>query len=271
MKIRVFYSVSLIGLLVGAAFSGLFTNIVRAADDAIAIIDEELLDLINQYADDYYKPEWNVTLDQYKAWIATIAWSEGNRGGYVAHSQWNPGSDVFYHKIVGGKFRFSTGIGPFQLDFHGGNWPTIKKLNITKALLDVLIWHYNKFGKDDNLSKFSKESDWNGVKPGRIETRWREVTGTEWRDHKDGKNINLKWTEVVNRIAIKEDPRYSYKDNIKYMGKVKWNIDKSEGIKTDGGKKVILDGYFPTWLVNARDDTGTKLFDYYYTYNRPFA
>jgi len=41
-------------LLVGAAFSGLFTNIVRAANDAIAIINEEPLDLINQCVDNYY-------------------------------------------------------------------------------------------------------------------------------------------------------------------------------------------------------------------------
>jgi len=95
-----------------------------------AAIDEDLLDLIDQYLSDhegkYYRDSWNITLNQYKAWIATIAWAEVRQGGYGAHSLIDlqdaglPKSDVFNHVDQGKDFRFCTGIGPFQIDRGGG-------------------------------------------------------------------------------------------------------------------------------------------------------
>jgi hypothetical protein len=259
---RKILNATIICLLIGLMVSGLL-NIVSASDNAI--IDSELLGLIDQYAgnNDYYNTEWDLTLDQYKAWIATIAWGEGGKGGYTAHSQGNLGKDLFYHKVVEEKFRFSTGIGPFQLDYHGANWPTIKKLNPNEALIDTLSWHYKEFGKDANLSQFSEESEWYAVKPGRVEIRWKQVTGTNWDEHKNGKNSDLKWTDVVNRIEIIDGPNYSYEENVKDVGKLKWNVT----FTTDAGAEVSLKERYDSWLIIARRWGGTKIFEYYYTYN----
>jgi hypothetical protein len=103
--------------------------------------DEQLLNSIDELAGYYYNPNWDLNIDQYKAWIATIAWSEGGYGGYTAGSQCRyhdyPGcgdaKDMSYHWDAGIQFRFSTGLGPFQLDRGGYDnwdlWPTIDKLN----------------------------------------------------------------------------------------------------------------------------------------------
>lgn len=102
-----------------------------------AAIDEGLLTLIDTYisedlarTDDerrYYRDDWQISPDQYKAWIATIAWGEGGRGGYGAHSilavadhRLPEFRDVFNHVRQGRDFRFCTGVGPFQID-NGGS------------------------------------------------------------------------------------------------------------------------------------------------------
>jgi len=138
----------------GTTASKQFT-VIYSPTGTIAKIDKNLLDLIDKNAGSYYNKNWDLTLNQFKAWITTIAWAEGMLGGYTAHSTGAPGSDVFYHKDVGDKFMFSTGIGPFQLDVHGKNWQTIEKLNITKALSDVLEWHFNKLVVFHHQLKFT--------------------------------------------------------------------------------------------------------------------
>ena len=61
-------------------------EVAYAQQSPTARIDGRLLNLIDQYADDYYPrdeggdPIWDLTLDQYKSWIATIAWAEGGWG-----------------------------------------------------------------------------------------------------------------------------------------------------------------------------------------------
>ena len=239
--------------------------VIYSPTGAIARIDKNLLDLIDKNAGSYYNKNWNLTLNQFKAWIATIAWAEGMLGGYTAHSTGAPGSDVFYHKDMRDKFMFSTGIGPFQLDVHGKNWPTIEKLNITKALSDVLEWHFNKFPANSNLSEFANNSDWLAVNPksgGRPEEYWKEVTGTEWDEYKDGKK-ELDWASVKSKIEI-NDP---YEDYVEEIKNLKWKITEKDGITTDTGKKVIFDGNYPTWLITARNYKGEVLFKYYYAYN----
>jgi hypothetical protein len=96
-----------------------------------AAIDEDLLDLIDTYLSDHkekcYRDSWDISVNQYKAWIMTIAWAETRRGGYGAHSLIDsqdaglPKNDVFNHVDQGKDFRFCTGIGPFQID-HGGSY-----------------------------------------------------------------------------------------------------------------------------------------------------
>ncbi len=237
-----------------------------------AAIDAKLLELIDKYATSFYKKEWNVTLNQFKLWIATIAWGEAGLGGYGAHSQGNPSynGDVFYHKDVDKSFRFSTGIGYFQLDRGGlqwDNWPTIEKLNPEKAVESVMKWHYNKFGKKATLDDFSKESAWNAVKPGKVETRWRQVTGTSWDDHKDKKDLD--W-DLRETILAERASKYSYlrqEANFTYLGKKRWSVTEGDQVKTDSGKQVVFNGDCDTWLVNARAWDGTLLFSYYYTYD----
>jgi|Deesub1362A_J573_1020465.scaffolds.fasta_scaffold00256_21 hypothetical protein len=166
----------------------------------LATIDEHLLDLIDQYASDYFRDIWNITLDQYKAWIATIAWGEGGLGGYTAHSQSGKedvialDGDRFDHFVAGDRFRFSTGIGPFQIDRGGydyavygkyGKWgvmPTIMKLDPVIALYEVLYWHYEEgdFGKDTTLNDFQAEAKtvWFAVSDAKVAQNWYQVTGT---------------------------------------------------------------------------------------------
>ncbi|MEM2250395.1 MAG: CARDB domain-containing protein, partial [Candidatus Bathyarchaeia archaeon] len=238
-----------------------------------AAIDAKLLELIDKYATRFYKKEWNVTLNQFKLWIATIAWGEAGLGGYGAHSQGNPSynGDVFYHKDVDKSFRFSTGIGYFQLDRGGlqwDNWPTIEKLNPEKAVESVMKWHYNKFGKKATLDDFSKESAWNAVKPGKVETRWRQVTGTSWNDPKDkGKDLDWVLRKTILADQAKQYPHLRQEANFTYLGKKRWSVTEGDQVKTDSGKQVVFNGDCDTWLVNARAWDGTLLFSYYYTYD----
>ena len=249
----------------------------NAIDETKPVIDGYLLNLIDEYADDNYNPNWNLSLNQYKAWIATIAWAEGGRGGYVAHSQKAFGRDVFYHrdKTVDKKFRFSTGIGPFQLDRGGydewGRWPTIDKLDPEKAVESALKFHDKKFAAGTDLEDFADNSPWYAVNPkhrGDPGGHWKAVTGTNWDSHKNYKS-DLDWDSKKTQLAqnAKKDAAFRYENNMKLIGEGKWNITENEGIKTDTGNKVIFDGYYRTWLITSRNWGGTELFKYYYAHD----
>jgi hypothetical protein len=248
--------------------------IQESINSITAAIDKQLLDLIDQYANLYYNSAWNLNLNQYKAWIATIAWAEGGRGGYTAHSQGAQGSDVFNHR-ANSTFRFSTGIGPFQLDRGGGIenwgvWPTIDKLNPEKAVRSVMKWHYNLAMTGVTLDKFARNSPWYAVNPnkgGNPSSHWKAVTGTDWDSCKNSEG-DLNWNYIKEQLAQNaKDLSFRYENNVKNLGLVKWNIKENEGIKTNSEKKVIFDGYYQTWLITARNWNGIELFKYYYTYN----
>lgn len=241
------------------------------------VIPRDLLTLIDAYANSYYNSVWNLTLDQYKAWIATIAWAEGGLGGFTAHSQGRPGVDFFPHISLGYDFTFSTGIGPFQLDRGGYDnweyWPTINKLDPEKALKTVLNQHYNQFPAGSTLQVFSNSSKWVensfkwvGVWPSNVESRWLEITGSEWDDNNDEKNFILNWEEIKGWLA-NDDTIYRYESNVCPLGYRKWNIKASDNIFTDTNKPVIFDGDYSTWRITARNWNGIILFYYYYTYN----
>ncbi|MBU4339193.1 hypothetical protein KKB43_06820 [Patescibacteria group bacterium] len=155
-------------IVLGATMLILIVSNISVA--ASVKIDSELLTKIDQYAIDGYSSSWDITLDQYKAWVLAIAQGEGSRGGYTAHSQGIAGSDLFYHKDLS-KFTFSTGIGPFQVDRGGYSnppwekWSTIDKLDVKKSLDSTLLWHKSRFpGKGATLYDFAKKSAWFAVK-----------------------------------------------------------------------------------------------------------
>lgn len=242
------------------------------------VIPRYLLTLIDDYANSYYNSAWNLTLDQYKAWVATIAWAEGRWGGFTAHSQ--ASSDSYPHISLGDSFKFARGIGPFQLDIIGGDWPTIDKLDPEKALKAVLKQHYGQFGAGKTLQDFANSSrwvedsfKWLAVNPNYgadVKSQWEEVTESRWEDNNSGTNPDLKWEEIKERLA-NDDFTYSYEWNIRALGNRKWNIktdDDNNEIFTDANDPVIFDGDYPTWWINARHWSGTPLFSYYYTYNK---
>jgi hypothetical protein len=246
----------------------------ESALQVTAAIDELLLNLIDQYANSYFNPAWDITIDEYKAWIVTIAWGEGGSGGYVAHSHWAPGRDVFDHRIVGDKFKFSTGIGPFQIDNggydHWETWPTIKKLNPEETVKTVLKWHYLRFPTaHTNLQNFADNSAWNGVKYGKASALWEAVTGTSWNIHNNGDKVSLDWSSIKNQLSQNaQDLKFRYETNVKNMGVMRWSIKESDGIKTDTGKKVVFDGDYQTWLITAMDELGKETQQYYYTFDQ---
>lgn len=254
-------------------------TVVPQISEVTAAIDNQLLDLIDEYASTYYNSAWNLNINQYKAWIATIAWAEGGKGGYVAHSQYGGGynGDRFDHRVVGSNFRFSTGIGPFQLDRGGGTenwglWPTIDKLDPEKAVKSVLKWHYSysAFGSGADLEDFAQNSPWFAINPsqgGNPASHWNAVTGANWISHKNSK-AELDWGNVKEQLAQNAtDPSFSYQNNVSLKGTARWSIKENEGVKTDTGKAVIFDGDYQTWLITSRSWNGTELFKYYCTYD----
>jgi hypothetical protein len=239
-----------------------------------AAVDGYLLDLIDKHANSFYNPKWDITLNQYKAWIAAIAWGAGGKGGYSAHSQTNPSyrGDIFYHVNAGTSFTFSTGLGYFQLDREGGEegwdrWPSIDKLNPEKSLISVLRWHYGNFRAGATLKDFVGFSLWSSIQSEQIAGIWQQVTGTNWDDHKDKKRW-LDWQLVKKSLSQNAaNQSFRYENNIINIGKVQWIISEGDDIKTDTGKPVIFNGQYETWLIKARSWQGDTLFEYYYTYD----
>ena len=264
------FAVAMICLMIGPMMGDLGGVAEAQAAPVADIIDSELLFLIDQYASDsdYFNEEWNLTIDQYKAWIATIAWAEGG-GNYNAHSQSGRYmqedllGDRFDHVDVGSQFRFSTGIGPFQLDPIVSTWPTIWKLNPKKALLLVLIWHLDNKGSGATLLDFSEGSPWLAVRPGKIESRWQQVTNTDWDDHKGGP-APIEWDSEIRPRINEEDP---FEQSVRYIGQASWDATFTTDT-TEPEERVVLQGHFPTWLIAARGFGGTPLYSYYYTYSK---
>jgi hypothetical protein len=263
-------------------------TVAGTANNVIAAIDPELLDLIDKSitAEEFARLKWHssITLDHFKAWLATIAWSEGGLGGYAAHSDAAPGRDRFDHVAVGEGFYFSTGIGPFQLDninfpWPEGNtakWPTIWKLDRERAVKAVVKWHKNKIPTNSTLQDIHSKvaAVWYGVAD-RIGTIWNQTTGTVWTDPPS----ELNWADVKRQLSENAaDPAFRYDYNVKYLGKKWWYIKESirkqedgtefyEDIKTDDGKQVSLNGEYDTWYIRSRRSNGSVAFGYYYTTN----
>ena len=247
---------------------------VVAGTQVTAAIDEWLLDLIDEKAPLYFDSAWNLNISQFKTWVATIAWAEGGAGGYGAHSS-AVGTDMFYHiaypNVVGGPFKFSTGVGPFQLDSgqppeNWQNWPTIDKLTPSLSVQSVLRWHNVYRGAGSTLAGFAANSPWVAVRtPSDL---WEAVTGTSWDAHKNG-NVALDWNAVRGSLSQNAaGPSYRYNYSVESKGTMQWNIKASENVRTETGKLVVFDGGYSTWLVRSRKWDGTTRFGYYYACRR---
>jgi hypothetical protein len=266
------------GVTLTASFSTTPLNITARADTL-------LLNLIDQLAPSYYRSTWAITLEQFKAWITCIAHAEGGPGAYVAHSQGAPGwidsngnnrGDRFSH-IGNASFRFSTGLGPFQLDNGGGgggqNWTrmtTIDKLTPSVSVKSALEWHYNRFtAAGTRLIDFANSSVWFAVKTTAGSTKpanhWKAVTDTAWETHSVGA-VPLNWAETRVKLAANATgPGFNYNNNVRDLGLRTWAINGSQNIRTKAGTLVQVTGQHQTWLITARNWSGTALFDYYYT------
>ncbi len=265
-----------------------------------AYIDGKLLELIDTYAAQYYRPEWagrnndGVTLEKYKAWIAVIAWAEAGLGGYGAHSQGAPGSDVFVHSAqpetgfcirtsqcecssYRNKFKFSTGLGYFQLDNSGlspscsdrptaGNnwswWSTIAKLYPPCAVVSVLDWHYQTFGAQRyTLGDFWSIASRTWYALRNVSQHWLNVTGTFWNNGAPGQ---VDWAQIYSCLSQRASTRFphlAYDKNICDIGMQNWSID----VNTDRGR-VNITGSHRTWLITARNYCDAIIQRYFYTY-----
>ena len=266
-----------------------------------ARMGEQLVDLIDRYVEDdtyYDSANWQFSKDQYKAWLATIAWGEGH-GKYNTHSATGralrdqssfSGADVFKHDYLDTfrEFHFSTGIGPFQADFggyylpfEGGNarrafnplfhdWFTIEKLNAEAALKALLKRHKNNFaGHRVTLEEVAEvigtQFPWHAVSPGRLEENWRYVTGETW-DPEKGAGNQVNWPAIAATLAGRAEgiSGYQWSDKVRmpqdtgYLGMQQWNIDV-DGYETETGDR------YHTFLVSIETHLAYD-FQYYYTF-----
>jgi hypothetical protein len=231
-------------------------------------IDKWLLDRIDELAGTYYDGNWQITINQYKAWIATIT-LEGSDGGYAAHSG-AKNYDYFIHKDCK-NFGFSTGIGPFQLDSiaigndNVLNWTTLEKLGyssyykeICKNVVEfVLKFHKILFKDNVNLEYFAEklESIWYVLR--KVKEVWERCTGESWDEYK-GKKKDIDWNNIKNILAenAKCKEGWDYYQNIRYIGKFYWNVNCDI---------ININGSYPTYLISSRDPYGNLRFRYYYT------
>jgi hypothetical protein len=249
-----------------------FPNETIVTASITAYIDAWLLDLIDARAPLFFDSAWNMNINQFKAWLATIAWAEGGPGGYVAHSQYGGGytGDCFNHIVALSSFRFSTGIGPFQLDRGGGAenwhlWRTDQKLNPQLAVDSTARWHRDNRGSGSTLSGFAINSPWVAVRT--PADYWSAVTGTSWSAHSGGAAY-LDWTAIKSELASRATsyPHLTYSSNVVDVGYLTWNIKAEANLQTESGRSVIFDGAYQTFLITARTWGGSQVCKYYYTY-----
>lgn len=250
-----------IGRILGTiALLGLIGVLTIMPVTATRIMDESLKTLINSTAPEYYNSTWSISETQFEAWIAMITLSEGpaNADGYVAQSTGSLRNDSFNHKDLGENFIFSTGIGPFQLDYGGEgggvNWTNMTTLNKTdpeKSLRSVLRWHNVYFGSEWELSSpptlfdFYTYSAWHGpsrlMGSGDFKPLWNNITDSDWDSVKN----------IYQNVSFHPlNGSYPYGNDVIKVGSTYWNI---------------LDGYYDTWLMKGEGPGYSG--EFYYAYN----
>ncbi len=246
------------------------TQIIPSDNEAL----EAFLDNISQLVENnpaYFNDEWGISKDQYKIVLATLAYAEGGKFGYSAHSSTvrETGPDCYQHINVT-DFYFSRGIGPFQIDLLKETWSTIEKLNSTETTKITLEEHKKLLGNNVNdindirtlasvtWMAYGDETYWAG--------QWQSLTGTNWYTVKGSNKANsLPFTWENFKTKYKENKNshwYPYADVIKPIGQKYWIIDNKDDIKLDSGKSVIIDKPLDTYHIKAKGD-GIE-WDYYY-------
>jgi len=242
-------------VMLEAHYVAVFTDEVEV--DIEAGIGEPLLELIDKYGGETYNDDWAFTEDQYKVWLATIAWGESQGRGYTNHG--TASGDVFFHKNAGNDFFYSCGIGPFQMDWGFGGllgdleavcyWSTLEKLDIERTTKAIANWHENNVNAGDTLADVQRGHPWFAIYcrstgDGHIQNWWKEVTGTEWESEylaNDYASEKYNGTEEhpfnVNWRLIKGE----LKDNAQDLEGYKWNPD------TDKAADIIKESPSLKW------------------------
>ncbi len=241
-----------------------------------AKIPVDLLNDIDRTVDSLdYIDNWGISKDQFKIMLAALAWGEGGSGGYAAHSTYDKLDQ--WHKDLPNDFRFSGGLGPFQITWTKSDeeWTTLDKLNSKKALDETIKRHKaNSNGNFKNLEdvRSKLKGEWFAYKlpsegkDAHFDDKWKEVTGTKWNDVKDTSkttpNSPLDWKMI--KESIKNDEKES--EAIKDVGIKKWTISKDDKVKNYKDEVIVLDKDLRTWFVSAKLATGHS-YEYYYTYD----
>ena len=94
------------------------------------------------------------------------------------------------------------------------------------------------------------------------------MTDTAWTQYSGG-TVSLNWNTIKTQLATNasDATRYPYSQNVRNLGLKTWNIGASYNLYTDSGRRVIFTGAYETWNITARSGAGSKLFQYYYTYD----
>jgi hypothetical protein len=214
---------------------------------------------------EYFNDEdWDITREQYKIMIAALMWAEGAIHGYSAHSR--AATDSVKHQDLDDRFRFSTGIGPMQLD-RGGEprwheWPTIEKLDYKKALESTLAVHHDKMENITSLDNMRSQmkntwfayylsGEWSPPR-GHWEDTWSDVTGLGWFEVDDCDEecvLDITWEEVKAALSANAEKTWlEHEEVVQDLGYKKWKVDYT----SDSGEAITIDGEFETYLITAR-------------------
>lgn len=253
------------------SFSTSATSPVTPSDDGAL---DSFLENLNQTIEnnpEYFNSEWKITKDQYKIMLASLAYAEGGKLGYSVHSSFlnESGPDMYQH-VDASNFYFSRGIGPFQIDLLGYNWPTIKKLNSVDATQLTLSEHKRLLsggvGDIDDVRE-GAASKWMAYGNNNYwASQWESLTGTNWDNVKtcNGSNpLPFTWNEF--KIKYKNNKNsfwYPYGQVVKDIGKQHWLIKTGDEIETDSLKKIAIDKPLETYIIKAIGIG--KEWEYYY-------
>jgi len=264
--------------------------------------DVDLLNYLDTLIDpansEYFNTDWQISKDQYKMMLAALMWGEGGKAGYSAHSCKVP-ADSLDHSDLYGKFWFSSGIGPLQVDRGGlstdpwSYWPTIKKLDYKEALKSALTMHKDRNPSINSIDdmRLNCRNIWyayyksteqpTGVALGRWEYTWQESTGTSWDSVKDSNkssDIGVTWTEMKNALSYNAEygsgtlKWEKSSEVIQDLGDMIWNISSGDNIYTDKNIQIIINNEkLKTYKITAKSLSGGIEYSmpYYYANYEP--
>jgi len=264
------------------------SNTYKGIDTAIFTELDTLIPSDLSVSSEYFDIKWGITPDQYKLMLATLIWGEGGKYGFAAHS--GAPTDTIDYPSDTPVFRYSTGIGPIQIDRGGysgkdhtldwSHWSTYEKLNYQLTLRSAL--RYIKKTSDNNDVEIKNLEDMrnliNGLTvgyggwyaaylstegKGKWEVEWNIVTGTTWDNVNqlnsgttaDNSKLLPGWNVVKTKFTDKWTPLSMV---VRDLGTKHWKIDK-----TVDGKNIVIKNHEITpgnqkdWIVNYDQDLQT--------------